>query len=144
MLHKVADLCRHQFNWMIDTFRQTCGNDLLSHVTQIAQMSSGDMEIVFSLKKALRKSTTTVLKQLGQAHIQRQCKQPRRIILQNERTDCPNGRLCQSAQDVKEQVHKHEILKNARAVSCYISMEYGELSTDGLIRDILAASKLDR
>ncbi|KAH8089758.1 5-formyltetrahydrofolate cyclo-ligase, partial [Filobasidium floriforme] len=75
------------------------------------------MESVFSLKKALRKATTATLKQLDQAQVQRQ------------------------SQAVREMIHKKGLLKNIRGVSCYLSMENGELSTSGIVEDILSASK---
>lgn len=38
-------------------------------------------------------------------------------------------------------IHKKGLLKNVRGVSCYLSMENGELSTSGIVEDILSASK---
>lgn len=90
-------------------------------------MDDGKM---FALKRALRKATQQRIAILSRAEVERQCEFPQ---LQQ------NYKLIRrfAARQILEHLRNEGILDGKRAIGCYLSMQDGEVGTEGIVDELL-------
>lgn len=88
---------------------------------------------MFAIKRALRKATQQRIATLSRDEVETQCKQfPSRAT---------NAAHFRAARQILENLKNEGILDGKKAVGCYLSMQDGEVGTEGIVDALLRSGE---